>query len=57
MDNETILEHFNTIETKVESLIARSKSLEAANAELKEQVSRLESELKDKMNQRAATLR
>lgn len=48
MDKDTILEQFNTIETKIESLIAHCKSLEEANTELKQQVSRLETEIKGK---------
>ena len=48
MDNQTILKQFNQIETRVESLITRCKSLEAANLKFKQEVSRLESELKHK---------
>ena len=48
MDNDTILKQFNEIENRVESLIARCSSLEAANSELTEAVENLEAKLKEK---------
>ena len=48
MDNEFILKQFNEIENRVESLISRCRSLEAANSELTAAVANLEATLKDK---------
>ena len=48
MDNDTILEQFNEIENRVESLISRCSSLERANSELTTAVENLEATLKDK---------
>lgn len=48
MDNDTILKQFNEIENRVESLISRCSSLEAANSELTASVNNLEATLKDK---------
>ena len=48
MDNDTILKQFNEIENRVESLISRCSSLEAANSELIASVKNLETTLKDK---------
>ena len=48
MDNDTILKQFNEIENRVESLISRCSSLEAANSELTASVNNLEVTLKDK---------
>ncbi len=48
MDRELILRQFEEIENRVEGLIAKCKSQEAANAELTEKISRLEAELEQK---------
>ena len=48
MNNDTILEQFNEIENRVESLISRCRSLETANSELTATVGNLETRLKDK---------
>ena len=48
MDNDTILKQFNEIENRVESLISRCRSLEAANSELTAAAENLEAILKDK---------
>ena len=48
MDNQTILEQFGKIETKVESLIKTNQLLEKANLELKEKTEKLETELQQK---------
>jgi FtsZ-binding cell division protein ZapB len=45
LDNETILEQFEKIEKKVESLIKTNQSLETTNLELKEKTEKLETEL------------
>ncbi len=48
MDNQLILQHFEEIEQKVESLIGQSRSLEAENANLRSVIERLEEELQQK---------
>ncbi|MBW1903213.1 MAG: hypothetical protein JRJ20_16535 [Deltaproteobacteria bacterium] len=48
MDNETILKQFDEIEKRVEKLIGACQSLEAANAELNNEVGRLEEEIQSK---------
>jgi predicted RNase H-like nuclease (RuvC/YqgF family) len=45
LDNEAILEQFEKIEQKVETLIKANQSLEAANLELKAKTEKLETEL------------
>ena len=49
MDNESILKQFEVIENKVENLIEVCKSLKANNSGLKNEVNRLEQELKTKV--------
>ena len=48
MNNDTILEQFNEIENRVESLMSRCSSLEKANSALTATVENLETKLKDK---------
>ena len=48
MNNDIILEQFNEIENRVESLISRCSSLEKANLALTATVENLETSLKDK---------
>jgi FtsZ-binding cell division protein ZapB len=48
LDNETILEQFGKIETKIESLIKTNQLLEKSNLELKEKTEKLETELQQK---------
>ena len=48
MDNQLILQHFDEIEHKVESLIGQCRSLEAENANLRSVIERLEEELQQK---------
>jgi len=48
LDNETILKQFDEIEKRVEKLIGACQSLEAANAELNNEVGRLEEEIQSK---------
>ena len=48
MDNDTIVQQFNEIANRVESLISRCGTLERTNSELTAMVSNLETKLKDK---------
>ena len=48
MDSERILQQFDEIEKKVETLIAAIKSLEATNAELRSKIQNLSEELQEK---------
>jgi len=48
LNNDIILEQFNEIENRVESLISRCSSLERANSALTATVENLETRLKDK---------
>jgi len=48
LNNDTILEQFNEIENRVESLMSRCSSLERANSALTATVENLETKLKDK---------
>ena len=49
MDQETILEQFNTIEKKIEHLIETCKRLETVNTELKQKNEQLQSQLQEKI--------
>ena len=49
MDNELILQQFDHIERKVERLIEVCKTLEEANAELKNRIGQLEADLQQKI--------
>ncbi len=49
MDNAVILQQFEEIEQKIERLLQVCKSHEAANSELKENIKRLDEELKVKV--------
>ncbi|MDP2646790.1 MAG: DUF904 domain-containing protein [Desulfobacterales bacterium] len=49
MDKEFILSQFETIEKKVEKLIAICKSLEKTNLELRNKIGKLEEDLQSKV--------
>ncbi|MBC2694997.1 MAG: cell division protein ZapB [Desulfobacteraceae bacterium] len=49
MDNAVILQQFEEIEKKIETLIQICKSHEVANSELKEKIKRLNEELQVKI--------
>ena len=49
MENQNILQHFETIEQKVEKLIGVCQSLEKTNSELDAKIGRLKEELQSKV--------
>ncbi len=49
MNNELIIQQFDQIERKVERLIEVCRTLEAANAELKNRIGQLEGDLQQKI--------
>ena len=51
MDSDNILEYFDKIENKVETLIEDRNSLEASNNELKANIAQLEASLQEKIEQ------
>lgn len=57
MDNDIIIRQFETIEQKVEKLLVLLRSLEAANSELKEKITKLEGELKSKVAEESSYVR
>ncbi len=51
MDSDNILEYFDKIENKVETLIEDRNNLEASNNELKANIAQLEERLQEKIEQ------
>jgi len=51
LDSDNILEYFDKIENKVETLIEDRNSLEASNNELKANIAQLEASLQEKIEQ------
>ena len=50
MENENILQQFEAIEQRIDTLVSAKKALEQTNSEMKAKIERLEAELQAKID-------